>query len=481
MRPSKLPQTRTQAPAWAAHFVSPVRLGLGAGSSVVVLAGLVGLGLALAVPSRAQAEGANQLTFDQLLARAARGPQARAAHQRTMAARGAQQQAAGARLPLLQLSGLLAPSPEIRCSDPDCTRTDPREVGLAFDGAMGSIEVAVVQPLYTFGKLAAASRASTRAVAARRFQEDALLGDLSVEVARAYYGVKLARELAWMLEDGAEQIEKALVRIRDQLAAGQGEATVQDRLRLEVLAAEVGARLTEAREAEGVALAGVRALADDDRTDVDDGELTPRELDLAGENAYVARARQGRPEVRAAAAGADVSDQLARLQQARWFPDLVLFGGVRAGRAQGVDDPPTAFANDPFNATSAAVAVGVRWALAPLAHRGVVAQANAEARGAQALAEAVVKGAEFEARAAFVRAREAQQRLQAARQAERGARAWVAATLQAEGVGTVDSKDLADAYLAYFASRARVLQTMFEWNVAVVGLGRATGEYRRPH
>ena len=40
------------------------------------------------------------------------------------------------------------------------------------------------------------------------------------------------------------------------------------------------------------------------------------------------------------------------------------------------------------------------------------------------------------------------------------------------------AKDLADAYIAWFQMRARWAQAVFQWNVAVVRLGRASGEYR---
>ena len=56
--------------------------------------------------------------------------------------------------------------------------------------------------------------------------------------------------------------------------------------------------------------------------------------------------------------------------------------------------------------------------------------------------------------------------------------------LQAQAIGTAESKDLADAYIAWFQMRARWAQAVFQWNVAVVRLDRAAGEFhadgRRP-
>jgi outer membrane protein TolC len=42
-------------------------------------------------------------------------------------------------------------------------------------------------------------------------------------------------------------------------------------------------------------------------------------------------------------------------------------------------------------------------------------------------------------------------------------------------VGTASARDLADAYLAYFTLRGRVFQSIYEWNLAITALERATG------
>src|SRR5690606_8682289 len=120
-----------------------------------------------------------------------------------------------------------------------------------------------------------------------------------------------------MLEEGRERVAAALARINGELEAGTGEVTLQDRYRLETLAAEVEFRLAAARSGAATALAGVRALSGRADADVDGSPLEPLEIELAGEAAYVERARQGRPEVRAAEAGKLAAQDLAALEQAR--------------------------------------------------------------------------------------------------------------------------------------------------------------------
>jgi len=52
--------------------------------------------------------------------------------------------------------------------------------------------------------------------------------------------------------------------------------------------------------------------------------------------------------------------------------------------------------------------------------------------------------------------------------------------LQAEAVGAAEAKDLADAYIAWFQMRARVVSAIFQWNVAGMRVRRAAGEFSAP-
>jgi outer membrane protein TolC len=163
-----------------------------------------------------------------------------------------------------------------------------------------------------------------------------------------------------------------------------------------------------------------------------------------------------------------------RLEQARLWPDLLGVGAVSITRATAVDDPPSAFANDPFNAERAEVALLLRWTF-DVAQWARVDGARAEQDRGSALLEAAEAQAEFKVREAYQQAQEARARLDAGRLGERSARGWVASVAQADAVGLVSARDFADAYLAYFTLRSRTLESIYDWNFAIAALGRATG------
>lgn len=433
-----------------------------------------------AVPeARADDPAPTRLGLDELIARSLSSSRARMARRDTDVARARADEADAARLPKINALAFVAPSPDIDCIDPECTTTDPEDFEIRLQGVLGGGSLSITQPLFTFGKLTAIRAAARAGVRAQSALEDALAGDLAVEAARAYYGLKLARELVYMLEDGIAEIEGARGRLEERIADGTGEATVQDRQRLETLLAEAKIQLTEARAAASTALAGVQAIAGSDTSiDIDDEPLAAVALELAAEDDVVAKARASRPEVRAADAGARAADDLTDFERGHYWPDLAVVGSVGITRASGVDDAPSAVYSEPFNNTSGALALVLRWTVEPWTTKARVARARAAAHKADDLHELAETGATLDARTAWGEATQARERVTAAEEGETAARGWLASVLQADAIGTAETRDLSDAYIAWFQMRARLATAIFQWNVATVRLGRATGEFK---
>jgi outer membrane protein TolC len=424
----------------------------------------------------AQTRRGVRLTLAELTRRAVDGPRAQAARLATRQAEARVSEAAGASFPRLEVRALAAPSPDIDCLDPACTMTSPKDPRIAVDGLYGGVDVTLAQPLYTFGKLTAAKNGARSAAAAARQGEAAVAGDIAVDAARAYYGLKLARELRYELEDGVDGIEKAQRQLADQLAHGVAGATIQDQLRLDTVMAEARIRLAEAREGEDSALAAVRILARDPEADIDDAPLTPDPEDLGASAAqYASRAANVRPELTALRHAVAGADSLAELERARFYPDLLLVGTFNFARAQGVDDPPSAFARDPFNTTSFGVFAALRWTFEPLVQRGRVAGARARRDEARAQLRAASEAVRLDVERSYAQALSARARVDAAARGEKSARGWVASVVQGEAIGVIESRDLADAYIALFAVRARHLEAIHDWNLSLVRLRRAVG------
>jgi outer membrane protein TolC len=417
-----------------------------------------------------------RLSLPDVISKVRSNPAARAADAERAAVQAQAGEARGARWPRIQLTTFLAPSPNINCDNPDCTRTSPVDFAPVIEGVFAGARLEVIQPLYTFGKLDAAASAGDNAVAMQSSLAERVKSDMVVEATRAYFGVAFARDMVAMLDDGAKQIAKGKATLVERLQSGDADVTVQDRLRLEAFETEVTLRLSEAREREVTALEGLRALCADREVDIADATLVAAERELGTPDSHWQAAEAHSPELGAARHGVAALERRDALERARWWPDLLVLGGATFARATGVDDPPSAFANDPFNTTRAELALVLRWTIEPAMQTARVDRTHAEQVRGQELAKGARVAVEFAVRDAYNRAQQAAARLDAARQGEKSARGWVASVMQADAVGTASARDLADAYLAYFTLRGRVLSSAYEWNVALAALARATGQ-----
>jgi outer membrane protein len=423
----------------------------------------------LLVPSVVAAEPA-KLTLEQVIAKAVANPKVQMAMSDKEVAEARIREAYGQVLPRIRATVYGTVSPDIRCDNTDCTRTSPQNFAWEFQGFFGGASVDFTQVLFTFGKATHGLAAAKAGVSAQSSLANEAAGDAAVDAARAYWGLKLSRELGAMLDDGIEQVESARKGFEERT-----DVTIQDKQRVAVLLAEAKVQRAEAAQAEAQALAGLRAITATPDADIDEDELAAVEREMPAD---VTAGATKRPQLLAAKSGALAASELAKFQASYYYPDLSLVGNAVISRAQGADDPPSAYANDPYNRQGVSLLLALQWQFEPWTVRARVVRLRAEARKASAQAQLAQIGATYDAETAAAEARSAKVKVDAANEGEKAARTWLASVLQNQAVGTAEAKDLADAYIAWFQMKARWAQAVFQWNVAVVRLGRATGEFQ---
>src|SRR5688572_8094999 len=170
---------------------------------------MLALAVVTALTTKVAAAEPRKLTLDDTIAKALAGPRARMARGDADTAEGRLGEAKALRFPRVKASVFGTASPEIECLNIDCTRTDPENFAFRYEGLYGGAQLDLTQPLYTFGKASHGFAAANAGVEAQRLLADEAAGDLAVDAARAYWGVKLARELGYMLDDGIEEIGRS--------------------------------------------------------------------------------------------------------------------------------------------------------------------------------------------------------------------------------------------------------------------------------
>jgi outer membrane protein TolC len=456
---------------------------------------LLGVAVLLALPAPASAKA---YTLPQLVELARRSnPGLAAGTQQTAGVEAQLEEAHRSWMPTGELLSIVAPVPEIRCEPEDniiprpgedpaskkfredhCVRTNISEASLNLKGVFSRTEVRLVQPVYTFGKISAGVSAAKAGIAASRSQEQGLAAELELNVRKAYWGVKLSREILETLKDGMEYLDKAQERVQKDLSSGKGSTTPTDKLRLNSVRADVDARVLEAEKLGRIASSGLRALVGPDAPmdlDVDTEPLEALNVPVRPLAEYHEQARLSRPEVQALNHLLLSKRALAEFEKRKQYPDLVLVGTATFAFAPNIDNPQNAFANDPFNNRSAGLAAALRMPLDLGVRNARAHKVLAEAEEAYHRRREALAGIFFEVDRSYADLVEAQGRYLVMQRGEKTGRSWVTTVAQNFAAGLAETKDFSDALVTSFTFRARALQAIYDLNVAAASLGRAVG------
>src|SRR5713101_7146124 len=108
-------------------------------------------------------------------------------------------------------------------------RTDNADIGPFTRG-----ELEVVQPLYTFGRLASEIRAASHGVDSKRAATHNARAATIAMVKELYYNLLLSRQIKALLDEVNENFSKAITTAEKRVEAGEGTITQQDILKLRI-------------------------------------------------------------------------------------------------------------------------------------------------------------------------------------------------------------------------------------------------------
>jgi outer membrane protein TolC/ABC-type transporter MlaC component len=339
-------------------------------------------------------------------------------------------------------------------------------------------DLAVTQPLYTFGKIAKRQEAAAHGVRAREAQTRMKRADVAFEVAQIYEGYLYARDAGLSFEETVHWLDRTLESAEERLSKGAKGVSERDVLRLQSgkALAQMGVNLARASMAEATAgLAAYLGFPQSETISFAETELAPvgRVPDSLG--GLVAIALGNRPELTALHEGNMAYGALARAEAAGLYPDIFALGLVSVAYTPGRDWIETRFVIDPLNHFYPALLVGLRWQFQwdMAAQRAAEQQAQAEIlRHTGEWADA---GIPAEVRRAYEEIHRTDLNVQQGLQGVAKAKQWVVMAGADYAIGFLDVREVSDALLAYVTLRTALLQANFDHNVAMASLNKATG------
>jgi outer membrane protein TolC len=362
----------------------------------------------------------------------------------------------------------------------NCINTDVNTSQAGNPGALNltnpalKLDISLIQPIYTSGKIEAAIKLAHAGQDASQAQLAAAEADVVYNAVRAYWGLKAARASLATLTDGRDKVKEWVDTIDKELEQATGRYTEQDLRRLKVALDNIELGVLELRRAETIAHAALRTLSADPTADVDDAELDLAEVVEHPLAYYEDAARFHRPEAKLLEAAGHALHAQRNLRLSEMLPDIGLVGSFNYSYVGDVDDPHNAFMNHP-NSLGVGLALAFRQPLdIPLRLAGF-SKARAEERAFEQRRKEALGGIALEIEKAFADSDAARSRQKLTAHGEKIARGWYTSVDQLLQVGTVESKDLVDAARSYFEMRLQHLSAIMDLNVALAALQRAAG------
>ena len=124
----------------------------------------------------------------------------------------------------------------------------------------GNLTFSLVQPLYTFGKIAYREEAAAKNIEVKKAGVDLKKGEVMVQVAQAYYGLILANQGKDAVADARTYLRDARERVTRLLRANSPNVKESDQYRLAMYEGGVEKFAAQAEEGSKVAYQALKAL-----------------------------------------------------------------------------------------------------------------------------------------------------------------------------------------------------------------------------
>lgn len=345
-------------------------------------------------------------------------------------------------------------------------------------GPFTQLEVMFQLPIWTFGKLAKALEAAQNGLEAQRAQGESRKAEVILNVKRLYYGVLLSDQLASILDEMLDHMNKAVKKVEERLAAGSTSVTEIDLLKLKAGRAKLAKGLAELRASAGLTRSALaRAIGLDIRQPIRLAEtrLAPIPFELGSLDDYLAEGLQNRPEAAALARGVAAQAAKVKLEEAEFFPTVFLSAGFQYAVAPNRTTQRNPFAQEDFNYARPVGVLGLHWPLDFWRKTAKLDQARAELARMQAEQSGAVTGLQLEIRKAYGEVEQAREAMHAAEEGRRAGRALLVLTVSNFDLGIGEAEELFKGLGSYTEASTDYFRAVHDYNVAVAQLSRAVG------
>jgi len=346
-------------------------------------------------------------------------------------------------------------------------------------GPFYRLEIKLVQPLWTFGRLEATETLAREALAAQQARRSLTGENVALDAARAYWalsaavrGEAIARSMRGDFDELQREVEKRLADENSGVDAAdlfeiRSNSYSIDRLYLDAL---------EIRRLSADTLCALLALRGQDEPALVDEPPPVLEVDESRAAQVVGPAVEANPEVKALAAAARALAAKVELQRRALNPVIFIAAGVGYAQAGNRDEQSNPWVEDKFNYSRVGAEIGLKWD-ANFYRKGLdVSEALAEHRALLERLELLRAKVAVDVRRGVREAQRTRDLLDSARTALKAAKSRLRLVLDNWETGVGEVEDVIDAYGKYYRLRIEEPQREYDLNVALASLGFVLGD-----
>jgi len=364
-----------------------------------------------------------------------------------------------------------------------CTTCTLRDDAGKFDdgvSVLAGLQFALVQPLFTFGKVDNYADAVKNNIQVREGDVRLTRAQTQLDVRRAYYGYLTARDTKVFLVDLLAKVDTVIAGIEKRKVAGK-TVSEGNLYAVQAVRGSVGRYLAQAKAIEAVSMDGLKTLVGVPlaaQLEVSDAHIEPVALPEGSVDDLVKVALAQREEMAQVEAGMTALRSMVKARRAEMYPDVyaAVVGGAAVAPGRDTLDNPYIFDN--FNHVFAAPVLGVGWNIRPGLVNAQTRQAEADLREVTEKANFARIGIPFQVAEAYHRSKGGAEAVQQLKEGFVAGRRWFTTVFLDSEAGTVDMALLVEAFRTYTTMYGDYLLGINDYNMQVAQLRHALGEWK---
>ena len=385
-------------------------------------------------------------------------------------------EAKGAVYPQIELMALGGPSPEARkeAISPEI-KTDVKSTTI--NGIFGMITMQVLQPIYTFGKISGYKTAAESGIKVSEAELEKRRSEVVLKTKELYWSLSMIRDLRGLANEIKNELEKAIKRTEEDLKKDIPSADELTLYKLKTYLGEVKRNLNEIDKNEAIiieALKFMTGVPKNIKLEIITEQLKYEEAYI-NPNELISKAFILRPEMIQIKEGLKAKQALIDVEKSNLYPQIfLLVKGTLAG-ATNRDRIYNPYIYDPLNDSMLAALLGMKLNIDFGITKGKIREAQIEYQKVLEKKKLAEEGIPVQIMKAYYELQEATNSARDMDEAYKNAKKWLVTADANIDMGVGETKDLADAVLAYATTRINHLKSLYNQKMALANLLYASG------